>query len=62
MTKQKAVQLQEAWASNGRSPCTHDVLELLRTENGTYLTGEYACTGCGVVMAKAGVPNITNEE
>jgi hypothetical protein len=62
MTKQKAVQLQNEWASKGNPACTPHILRLLETEEQTYLTGEYACTVCGAVIAKEGLSVPASEE
>jgi len=62
MTKQKAVQLQNEWASKGNPPCTPHTLKLLESEEKTYLTGEYACTVCGAVIAKEGLSKPASEE
>jgi len=51
MTKQQAAQLQKGWASKGNPVCTHDLVKLVMTEEGTYLTGEYGCTICGAQIA-----------
>lgn len=54
--------MQNEWASKGNPACTPHILRLLETEEQTYLTGEYACTVCGAVIAKEGLSVPASEE